>query len=192
MWGATIAECSAVWALAIFQSTLPVWGATRHIALFLPVRVISIHAPRVGSDPSAAPRPPCCYDFNPRSPCGERRLRNPIFAIMSEFQSTLPVWGATKAAVPALVGGLFQSTLPVWGATRYGARGITICPISIHAPRVGSDRLVRALAGQAGRHFNPRSPCGERPWRMCACPPTRTNFNPRSPCGERRLFPFFR
>ena len=55
------------------------------------------------------------------------------------FQSTLPVRGATKA-VSAYGGcGIFQSTLPVRGATYF-------CPclrlnyvISIHAPREGSD-----------------------------------------------------
>ena len=38
----------------------------------------------------------------------------------------------------------------------------------------------------AQNHFNPRSPCGERPtarWR----PRTWRDFNPRSPCGERPL-----
>ena len=36
-----------------------------------------------------------------------------------QFQSTLPVWGATTNIV-ADSGGMpeFQSTLPVWGATR--------------------------------------------------------------------------
>ena len=34
-------------------------------------------------------------------------------------------------------------------------------PISIHAPRVGSDRPFRAILS-GHRNFNPRSPCGER------------------------------
>ena len=34
--------------------------------------------------------------------------------------------------------------------------------ISIHAPRAGSDRL-RQIGTQIACHFNPRSPCGERP-----------------------------
>ena len=55
--------------------------------------------------------------------------------------------------------------------------------ISIHAPRVGSDLsgLTNSLEDE---DFNPRSPCGERPW----IPVTirrSNNFNPRSPCGER-------
>ena len=58
---------------AEFQSTLPVWGATAPDGLLLHPILISIHAPRVGSDGVILQRP-------------VRDL---------EFQSTLPVWGAT-------------------------------------------------------------------------------------------------
>ena len=55
--------------------------------------------------------------------------------------------------------------------------------ISIHAPRTGSD--VHDSCGRcSSRHFNPRSPHGER----LAQPPRARkyhNFNPRSPHGER-------
>ena len=103
---------------AIFQSTLPVWGATQIYRLWCPDAHISIHAPRVGSDVSAllvkgdclaisihAPRvgsdgafhtlPSFLLYFNPRSPCGER---------------------------PCCAGKLLRAVR-----------------ISIHAPRVGSD-----------------------------------------------------
>ena len=39
--------------VCIFQSTLPAWGATMCIHLALALLVISIHAPRVGSDANA-------------------------------------------------------------------------------------------------------------------------------------------
>ena len=55
----------------------------------------------------------------------------------------------------------FQSTLPVWGATGRGADDARRHAISIHAPRVGSDRLRNVEGCQPG-YFNPRSPCGER------------------------------
>ena len=79
---------------AVFQSTLPVWGATGASCALLLFVVVSIHAPRVGSDNtlilSIAPfhvsihAPRVGSDsqrisaqahgkgFNPRSPCGER------------------------------------------------------------------------------------------------------------------------
>ncbi len=101
----------------LFQSTLPVWGATRLSVLLLPFRDISIHAPRVGSDLNGW-RLVCLFlDFNPRSPCGERPAARLRSSIRASFQSTLPVWGATKARRILADIKKFQSTLPVWGAT---------------------------------------------------------------------------
>ena len=85
-----------------------------------PLRVvteISIHAPLAGSDHPAHLEIIIGHDFNPRSPCGERRwiteaLRPPI-----KFQSTLPLRGAT---------GRIKTFFSRWG-------------ISIHAPLAGSD-----------------------------------------------------
>ena len=146
-----------------FQSTLPVWGATGRdgpveegvsISIHAPrvgsdpaggcrscPQAISIHAPRVGSDPQAVRRPAGAAGyFNPRSPCGERLW--PLGQASQEklFQSTLPVWGATAYynGVP-IAATLFQSTLPVWGATGGVEDVAVVADISIHAPRVGSD-----------------------------------------------------
>ena len=55
----------------------------------------------------------------------------------------------------------FQSTLPVWGATGGAIPGAGKQAVSIHAPRVGSDRLV-VSENDKELSFNPRSPCGER------------------------------
>ncbi len=183
VWGATglIAQMRNA---SKFQSTLPVWGATIGEIYRGGTQRVSIHAPRVGSDPQDSrhthlligfnPRSPCgerrltsrgilqAVSFNPRSPCGERPMRNLQPCATSSFQSTLPVWGATIGLHRAGGSfGLFQSTLPVWGATWY-SRSIFFCRrVSIHAPRVGSDQWVRGIPKCSGR-FNPRSPCGER------------------------------
>ena len=57
------------------------------------------------------------WDFNPHSPCGERRFQ--VFEALPDcvFQSTLPLRGAThrlrhREGIP-----VFQSTLPLRGAT---------------------------------------------------------------------------
>ena len=51
----------------------------------------------------------------------------------------------------------FQSTLPVRGATFTASTHVVRLQISIHAPREGSDLdLMRFLT--SSRHFNPRSP----------------------------------
>ena len=56
--------------------------------------------------------------------------------------------------------------------------------ISIHAPRMGSDRIRRSEL-TCNHNFNPRSPHGER---LCMLLTTIAlfDFNPRSPHGERR------
>ena len=63
-----------------------------------------------------------------------------IFATL--FQSTPPVWGATgDPTLPRYRGAGFQSTPPVWGATKVMAIEQVADMISIHAPRVGGDFL---------------------------------------------------
>ena len=49
-------------------------------------------------------------------------------------------------AVIGLLLFLFQSTLPGWGATDNAADGVPQVDISIHAPRMGSDRSLRAVS----------------------------------------------
>ena len=53
MWGATYIISTEEMQL-IFQSTLPVWGATGGVYIKADYIFISIHAPRVGSDKAAA------------------------------------------------------------------------------------------------------------------------------------------
>ena len=130
----------------LFQSTLPVWGATLTDVPSALAVDISIHAPRVGSDQSSFTKRARERNFNPRSPCGERPRRTPKPCNKKLFQSTLPVWGATFLGTKCLRSRFrFQSTLPVWGATARQTLRITmLITISIHAPRVGSDRGLRA------------------------------------------------
>ena len=147
----------------LFQSTHPVWGATFLLLTmcgvccnFNPrtpcgvrpiicvvgfVRIaISIHAPRVGCDPEPqklglppkaisihAPRVGCDHDG---SSVDRKRV---------EFQSTHPVWGATRMIYQHYKLGIFQSTHPVWGATFPDGTMQYMFSISIHAPRVGCD-----------------------------------------------------
>ena len=128
---------------------------------------------------------------------------------MSEFQSTLPGWGATPPLAPsAQVFLVFQSTLPGWGATSVWSVIVDLLHISIHTPRMGSDSQSASDPKALRKYFNPRSPDGERPdtlsnfpfssifqstlpgWGATRvsmwCRSCRTNFNPRSPDGERR------
>ena len=51
----------------------------------------------------------------------------------------------------------FQSTLPVRRATRHGRDMVSGIGISIHAPREGSDCMMRCPINRTP-YFNPRSP----------------------------------
>ena len=67
-----------------FQSTLPAWGATfRNRRRKEVQRNISIHAPRVGSDGQVGPHVFPFFNFNPRSPRGERQQRCTDFSFAS-------------------------------------------------------------------------------------------------------------
>ena len=146
----------------IFQSTLPLRGATvviadnphcclisihtplagsdrqpadhavgRHISIRTPLagsdrqcRVdgetlgISIHTPLAGSDRPLSHSSFRTRYFNPHSPCGERRVPLTYASCICQFQSTLPLRGATRLQKQS---------------------GMTI-KISIHTPLAGSDQ----------------------------------------------------
>ena len=147
----------------IFQSTLPGWGATCE----------GRTRRRAGRFQSTLPGWGATY-----------LVREGTYGA-DKFQSTLPGWGATRCSPCPRCGGEFQSTLPGWGATRHGNVEHHRQVISIHAPRMGSDRKGNRLRSrhskfqstlpgwgatgvlfehiQAHNHFNPRSPDGERP-----------------------------
>ena len=92
-------------------------------------------------------------DFNPRSPDGERRAETFDRDTVFEFQSTLPGWGATIwSAAQCRDEGLFQSTLPGWGATLRHYADALADKISIHAPRMGSDRENGHLRPRYGQN----------------------------------------
>ena len=128
--------------LVLFQSTPPVRGATRIPPKENRPHLISIHAPRAGSDPS------CLHSCSASSP----------------FQSTLPVRGATPYALVCSGVSLgFQSTLPVRGATAFhlsGGNGGGAFQSTL--PVRGATCGVRRRIPPCTRYFNPRSPCGER------------------------------
>ena len=101
-----------------FQSTLPARGATNYLKNLCILLIISIHAPREGSDipivlagaaeqdfnprsPRGERHPATVREsrryshFNPRSPRGERPRPLPKEEPQQQLQSTLPARGAT-------------------------------------------------------------------------------------------------
>ena len=101
---------------------------------------ISIHAPLAGCDAPILPRP-CCW----------------------RFQSTHPLRGATSEISWPCTAAAFQSTHPLRGATLHQPLRPVHRHISIHAPLAGCDS-DRNTPSSADMHFNPRTPCGVRPF----------------------------
>ena len=148
----------------IFQSTLPMRGATVWNRSVIVRQIISIHTPHAGSDstnlhyfdfsvPFQSTLPmrgatgntstlnmPYSY-FNPHSPCGERQNSHRVRRRGYSISIHTPHAGSDcHKHVYNGCDSLFQSTLPMRGATSCTARRNCI-----------------------PRHFNPHSPCGERP-----------------------------
>ena len=125
--------------------------------------MISIHAPRAGSD--------SCYTaglynpahFNPRSPCGERHDRDRHSGSRDAISIHAPRAGGDDVQyIHYSLFMEFQSTPPVRGATLY-----------LRILQLGS------------RDFNPRPPCGGRLFSRHAAFAVLMDFNPRPPCGGR-------
>ena len=124
--------------------------------------------------------------FNPRSPCGERPAPMLPHLLITLFQSTLPVWGATGSNSDFTKSFTISIHAPRVGSDTAKRKSLIEIPtISIHAPRVGSD-LIILLMDCLPVDFNPRSPCGERPGINIKRTDVVQDFNPRSPCGERQ------
>ena len=107
----------------LFQSTLPARGATSVIGVPCASAVISIHAPRTGSDWKLCKSISASIYFNPRSPHGERQRRFPLCSAKAYFNPRSP-----------------HGERP----PRFSSASALIS-ISIHAPRTGSDVGVTLL-----------------------------------------------
>ena len=147
------------------------------------------------------------FNFNPRSPCGERLGRQVSLMVSTSYFNPRSPCGERRIFPKRA----FEKSYISIHAPRVGsdieAHGDTVdgLKISIHAPRVGSDCSTgndvpykryfnpRSPGGERqhvvditvpSEDFNPRSPCGERP-QTIRSERSEQNFNPRSPCGER-------
>ncbi len=150
---------------SVFQSTLPVRGATKLPNAYVTADKFQSTLPVRGATTWTGEGQLAYQIFQSTLPVrGATMTIPPSPWLPTAFQSTLPVRGATAAMVLLIRSThRFQSTLPVRGATRQLAR----------RPDLGGN-------------FNPRSPCGERQMFSPAPCGASGYFNPRSPCGERR------
>ncbi|SPU26666.1 Uncharacterised protein [Bifidobacterium bifidum] len=145
-----------------FQSTLPGWGATQLIRARDLGLLISIHAPRMGSDFARRIHRLAHSHFNPRSPDGERLSRRYDFFHIWKISIHAPRMGSDPGihcAPPHLQA--ISIHAPRMGSDGLPIRHIGPVRISIHAPRMGSDN-TGYLSFAGFLDFNPRSPDGER------------------------------
>ena len=171
---------------ALISIHAPREGSDLNVDLFSVQRhSISIHAPREGSDSYHHRRLCQQHDFYPRSPRGERLAERCSSTRAFSFLSTLPARGATGQCFGFTVEQhLFLSTLPARGAT-FGRP-----PPIRRAGRFLSTLPARGATSYTGRwcnpafHFYPRSPRGERPALLTTVSLPK-HFYPRSPRGER-------
>ena len=73
VWGATFTSDTTAPPQRLFQSTLPVWGATSNSAPSCQDVVFQSTLPVWGATTQLLQQTSRFTDFNPRSPCGERR-----------------------------------------------------------------------------------------------------------------------
>ena len=105
---------------AVFQSTLPVWGATDLPDSMPWSSGISIHAPRVGSDYKIGD---FCVDSGISIHAPRVGSDNLVLTVVIVFIISIhaPRVGSDRYLILLILGMmLFQSTLPVWGATICG------------------------------------------------------------------------
>ena len=120
-----------------FQSTLPARGATEPAVYHAAPVIVSIHAPREGSDIFALYLivSTCC--FNPRSPRGERRVTMDAIYTRLVVSIHAPREGSDA-----------------YSRTDYEANR----EVSIHAPREGSDILLNSCPCARYRRFQSTLP----------------------------------
>ena len=149
----------------MFQSTLPVWGATPFRLNRLLILVVSIHAPRMGSDniktgllgwdevsihaprmgsdmatTLVAVRVPNVSIHAPR--VGSDRTMPGKQLGFARFNPRSPCGERPGLSVRTRRSGRVSIHAPVWGATRHQGKVLRVRRVSIHAPRVGSDAAM--------------------------------------------------
>ena len=167
-----------------FQSTLSLRRATTGCRAGRVHGLISIHALLAESDLERRQYDRELANFNPRSPCGERRTDISGYLAESDFNPRSPCGERLSGRLRSWFCLQFQSTLSLRRATisfrAFVQRVSFQSTLSLRRATSGSGLLLLF-----DNNFNPRSPCGERLRTAFGPCSGLSNFNPRSPCGER-------
>ena len=148
---------------------------------------ISIHAPREGSDGMTDDDDQRFLEFQSTLPArGATAVYYPLFVRRSHFNPRSPRGERLPKSSTAIMTPKFQSTLPARGATSAYIDFSHEVGISIHAPREGSDNpRTKHISRQ--RLFQSTLPARGATLRKLPARGNGKYFNPRSPRGERRF-----
>ena len=150
-------------------------------------------------------------NFNPRAPCGARRLLKLLSTIYLLFQPTRPLRGATELKPRKEHRVIISTHAPLAGRDDMVEKSLELSDaISTHAPLAGRDAVRGGSRGLNEAIFQPTRPLRgattsiwpRRRW-LRRFQPTRPlrgatsraarlgpwgcrDFNPRAPCGARR------
>ena len=123
----------------VFQSTLPLRGATAYRFSIDETLIISIHTPLAGSDVAAQFGGRSPRHFNPHSPCGERLLPCVALGIRTYFNPHSP---CGERLLPCVADGIrtyFNPHSPCGERLDVRSPKVRVFAISIHTPLAGSD-----------------------------------------------------
>ena len=171
----------------LFQSTFPLRGTTRKLRFVVDDLGISIHVPLAGNDHGKGFAARAGGHFNPRSPCGERRKQASNMVYYSYFNPRSPCGERHEIARVRLSLLHFNPRSPCGERPPAFPMPPAPCGISIHVPLAGNDvfnkqsyfsNIISIHVPLAGNDLTP-TPCA----------PVAPHFNPRSPCGERPFCP---
>ena len=159
--GATISS-HHLSAREVFQPTRPLRGATLEALKDRAVLDISTHAPLAGRDNSACWLVSKSRDFNPRAPCGARRMAQETKARPGLISTHAPLAGRDCLRQRrTLVLVLISTHAPLAGRDSCANYSYASIYISTHAPLAGRDPVICSSCRRAS-YFNPRAPCGAR------------------------------
>ena len=149
---------------------------------------------------------PCPWNFNPRSPCGERLIGATVMALLDDFNPRSPC--GERLTPVDLIGTtiLISIHAPLAGNDADYLESAEVSSISIHAPLAGNDLFffcccndsgifqstlplrgttVMATLDDPAALISIHAPLAGNDAVLVSQSPAHGDFNPRSPCGER-------
>ena len=141
----------------------PLAGCDSHVNMRVHGIRISIHAPLAGCDASLIAKSSSLANFNPRTPCGVRRYPAKNKRDTLSISIHAPLAGCDDRCYQSFYWCTISIHAPLAGCDDAQKASVQVVVISIHAPLAGCDEK-QFICCCIDTYFNPRTPCGVRPW----------------------------